>query len=196
MHCRRSTSDLPPLNLTHTSRTMDISSDPLGSPSPSHNFRPDHNIDHEDDRSNLDIGSKSHIEAASHRSGLHHRQDEPREMDQSTRERSSRSFDPSGSEDSTFTDDNLAEVGGREVLVTSSPSGFESGSSVFVPERKQLPIVLASVFCFSVCSVFGHFLHSKAPATDCDPAIPWFWNAKCVLSLGVYRSLTASVDFR
>lgn len=134
MHCERSTSGLPPSDLTHTLTTIDISSDPLGSPSPSPHFRPYRDVDHEDDRNNSDTGSKSHINVTHRRSGLQYRRDEPREVGQSTRKRSSWS---SGSEHLTFTDDDLVQVDEREVLVTSSPSVFGSGSSVFLSKRKQ-----------------------------------------------------------
>ena len=153
MYSGRSTSGLPPSDLAHTSTAMDISSDPLGSPSPSPHFRPYRDANHDGDRNNLDTGSKSDIGAASHHSGLQYHRDEPREVDQSTRTQSSRSSDPEGSEDLTFTDDELAQVCRREALVTSSPSGFGSGSSVFVSKRKQPPIFLG---CFA--SLFAPFL--------------------------------------
>ena len=191
MHCERSTSGLPPSDLTHTLTTIDISSDPLRSPSPSPHFRPYRDVDHEDDRNNSDTGSKSRIEVASRRSGLQYPLDEPREVDQSTRKRSSWS---SGSEDLAFTDDDLAQVYEREVLVTSSPSVFGSGSSVFLSKGEQLPIFLG---CFA--SLFVPFLDTpfvlKLPLLIATLLFHGSGTRDVFLNLGVSRLLTASVNF-
>jgi len=139
VHCERSTSGFPPSDLTHTSTTTEISSNPPSSPGPSPYFRPYRDGDHDGDRNGLDTGSTSHIEAASRRSGLQYRQDEPdklREVDQSTRERSPRSSGPPRSEDLALTDQDLVLVREREEVVRPSPSVFGSGSSVFVSKRK------------------------------------------------------------
>ena len=139
VHCERSTFSLPPSDLARTSTTTEISSTPLGSPGPSPHFRPYRDGNHDGDRNGLDTGSTSHIEAASRRSGLQYRRDEPdkpREVDQSTRERSSRSSDPPGSQDLALTDNDLVLVREREEVVRPSPSELGSGSSVFVSKRK------------------------------------------------------------
>ena len=127
---------------------MDISSDPLGSPSPP-SLRPYRDANQDGDRNDLVTDPTLRIEATSLRPGSQPRWDEPWEMGQSTRKRSSRPSNSGRSEDVTLIGDHLVRVGERGWLVTPPRAEFGSGSSGFVSKRKQqliFPSHLASLF--------------------------------------------------
>lgn len=134
MHCGRSSSSLPPSDFAYPSATVDISSDPLGSPRPNPRFRPYREANHDGylSQNNLDIGSTPHIEAATVPSGLQ------------SRKRACQSLDSEGAEGPTFIDGDLVQ--GERDRSVMSPLKFGPGRSVFVPEGKQQPISLS---CFA-----------------------------------------------
>ena len=153
---------------------MDIFSDPLGFTSSSPRFGPYRSTDFSDDR---------HVGAPSLLSSSRSHRDEPLEIRQSRRKRPRRSYsDSEGSEEVAFTDDedDLVLAGERtERVLTLSPTRFESGSSVFVPKRKQPTIPFShGFFALSFWDTFrAHFNFDNQPSsTGCDPVILGFQN--------------------
>ena len=142
IHYGSSASGLPPSDFVSTSTTMDLFSDPLGYHSSSPQLRSYRDTNRDDNRYNPGPDSQLHVTASSPRSGSQSRRDEM--GSQSTpRKRSRRSSDSGGSEDFTFTDQDLDQVGDERKLlssvVTLSPSKFEPDSGMFVPKRKLSP---------------------------------------------------------
>ena len=154
MHRGLSTSGLPPSDPTSTLETVDISSDTLGFHVLSPHYRPYLDANNDYDRHKADPDSKLDIEASFLHSVPQFRRDESREIGQSTRKRPRRSR--SGSEGSEgvvafINDDSLVRAGGRERLVTLSPSEVGTGSSVFrVPSKRKQPPIFLRLFLVAV----------------------------------------------
>jgi len=175
--CGSSVSGLPSSDFAPTSTTMDIFSDHLGFPSPSPQLRSYHNANHDDDRHGSGPDSEFHVKTSPPRSGSQPRRDE---MGQPTRKRSRRSEDSEGSEDFTFADHDLVQVGERELLVTLSPSKSESDFGVLVPYRERSPF-----FSLPFWSPFGYLPPPLFVTPFRNPALHW---------LRPYRSIKPVVD--
>jgi len=160
IHYGSSASGLPPSDFASTSTTMDFFSDPLGyHSSSSPQFRSYRDTNHDDNRYNLGSDSQLRVTTSSPRSGLQSRRDEMGHQSTSPRKRPRRSSDLEGSEDFTFTDQDLDQGGGERGMsgaVTPSPSKFESDSGVVVPKRKLCPNSL-KLLLFPFWSPFGSF---------------------------------------
>ena len=165
---------------------MDIFSDPLGFTSSSPRFGPYRSTDFSDDR---------YVGAPSLLSSLRSHRDELLEIRQSRRKRPRRSYsDSEGSEEVAFTDDedDLVLAGERtERVLTLSPTRFESGSSVFLPKRKQPTIPFShGFFALSFWDIFRalQFRHSTQ--------LYWLRSCQYGVPERSWTLLTVSVDFR
>ena len=192
IHYGSSVSGLPPSDFASTS-TMDIFSDPLGYHSSSPQFRSYRDRNHDDNQYNLGPDSQLHVTVSSPCSSLQPRRRDEMGSQPTPRKRSRRSSDSEGSEEFTFTDQDLDQVGDKRKLsgVTLSPSKFEPDFGV-VPKSKlspnflNLPFASVSIPVWMLPAPAFHKIHFEIqPFIGCGPNVP-YQNVGRVLVLGVH----------